>query len=87
MKKTIICRCEDVLLLEVEEAIAAGHHDIESLKRFTGFGTGVCQGKSCVAHVARVLESAGTGRGVSPFTPRPPVVPISLALLAGKDVE
>ena len=49
MPKTLVCRCEDVTLQELEHAIARGHDDIESLKRYTGFGTGWCQGKGCVA--------------------------------------
>jgi sarcosine oxidase, subunit beta len=87
MSKILICRCEDVLLQEIEGAIVAGHKDIESLKRYTGFGTGVCQGKSCVAQVARVLaERTGTPpRLISPITPRPPIVPLPLRLLAGVD--
>lgn len=89
MNKTLICRCEDVLLSDITEAIAAGNQDVESLKRFTGFGTGVCQGKSCVAHVGAVLaEHLGGHTGgvpVSPFTPRPPVSPIPLRLLATPD--
>ncbi len=87
MSKVLICRCEDVLLNEIEEAIALGNEDIESLKRYTGFGTGVCQGKSCVAHVARVLceRAQLSPDAVEPFTPRPPVTPIPLRLLAGED--
>jgi len=42
-----------------EEAIARGHDDIESLKRYTGFGTGWCQGKWCVALCARLLVERG----------------------------
>ncbi|MDP9036246.1 MAG: (2Fe-2S)-binding protein [Myxococcota bacterium] len=45
MTKTLACRCEDVTLRDIEDAIARGHDDIESLKRYTGFGTGWCQGK------------------------------------------
>jgi hypothetical protein len=39
--KVLVCRCEDVTLDEVEEAIAKGHRDLESVKRYTGFGTGL----------------------------------------------
>jgi sarcosine oxidase subunit beta len=85
MSKVVVCRCEDVLLGELVAAIEAGNEDIESLKRYTGFGTGVCQGKSCVAHVARVLaERCPTAAEARPFTPRPPVAPIPLRLLAGE---
>jgi sarcosine oxidase, subunit beta len=89
MTKVLICRCEDVLLADIEDAIDSGHTDVESLKRYTGFGTGVCQGKSCVAPVARVLfERTGcAAHTISPFTPRPPIAPLPMRLLAAKDAE
>jgi bacterioferritin-associated ferredoxin len=82
MAKILACRCEDVTLHELEDAIARGHDDLESLKRYTGFGTGWCQGKSCVAICARVLVEKG-GSADLPFTPRPPYHPLALADLAG----
>ena len=82
MTKSLVCRCEDVTLHELEEAIARGHDDIESLKRYTGFGTGWCQGKSCVALCARLLVERG-GSAELPITPRPPLHPLRLADLAG----
>jgi hypothetical protein len=71
-----------VTLHDVEEAIARGHTDLESLKRYTGFGTGWCQGKSCVALCARLLAERG-GSAALPITPRPPFHPLKLADLAG----
>lgn len=82
MSKTLVCRCEDVTLHELEEAIKRGHDDIESLKRYTGFGTGWCQGKSCVALCARLLTERG-GSAAMPITPRPPIHPMPLRDLAG----
>jgi NAD(P)H-nitrite reductase large subunit len=82
MSKTLACRCEDVTLQDLEDAIARGHTDIESLKRYTGFGTGWCQGKWCVALCARLLVERG-GSAALPITPRPPVHPIALGDLAG----
>ena len=82
MAKILVCRCEDVTLPELEEAVARGHTDIESLKRYTGFGTGWCQGKSCVALCARLLAERG-GDATMPITPRPPLHPLRLADLAG----
>jgi NAD(P)H-nitrite reductase large subunit len=80
--KTLACRCEDVTLHDLEEAIARGHTDIESLKRYTGFGTGVCQGKGCVALCARLLVERG-GSAALPITPRPPIHAVELGHLAG----
>lgn len=82
MAKILVCRCEDVTLHELEEAVARGHDDIESLKRYTGFGTGWCQGKGCVALCARLLVERG-GDAALPITPRPPFHPLRLADLAG----
>jgi NAD(P)H-nitrite reductase large subunit len=82
MSKTLVCRCEDVTLQELEHAIERGHDDLESLKRYTGFGTGWCQGKSCVALCARLLTEKG-GSAAMPITPRPPFHPLRLADLAG----
>lgn len=82
MAKTLVCRCEDVTLHELEEAIARGHDDLESLKRYTGFGTGWCQGKGCVALAARLLAERD-GDASRPFTPRPPFHPLRIADLAG----
>lgn len=67
---------------ELDDAIVRGHTDIESLKRYTGFGTGFCQGKSCVALCARRLVERGFPAAL-PFTPRPPFHPLPLAALAG----
>jgi NAD(P)H-nitrite reductase large subunit len=80
--KTLVCRCEDVTLPDLEDAIARGHRDIESLKRYTGFGTGWCQGKGCVALCAQLLRARG-GSAALPITPRPPVHPIAFGDLVG----
>jgi NAD(P)H-nitrite reductase large subunit len=80
--KVLLCRCEDVTLDDVVDALEKGHDDIESVKRYTGFGTGYCQGKQCVAVCARVIAER-TGRPpAAPFTPRPPFHPVPLAHLA-----
>jgi len=81
--KVLICRCEDVTLGELDEAIEKGHDDLESVKRYTGFGTGWCQGKQCVGLVARLLVERGGQVPQLPITPRPPFHPVPLAHLAG----
>ena len=79
--KTLACRCEDVTLDELDGAIDIGYRDIESLKRYTGFGTGICQGKWCLAPCALRLFEKG-GDASEPMTPRPPIHPVPLATLA-----
>jgi sarcosine oxidase subunit beta len=71
---------------EVRRAFAAGHRDLESVKRYTGLGTGPCQGKSCVPIAIRELQRLGaTAREAAPFTIRPPIRPVPLGVLAALD--
>lgn len=85
----MVCTCEDVNDVELREAIARGCRDLESLKRYTGFGTGPCQGKTCVtlarALLAEAIEVDASKLGAITF--RPPTQPIPLRLLAGDDAE
>jgi sarcosine oxidase subunit alpha len=88
--KLFLCLCEDVTLGEVLEALEEGYDDIESLKRFSGVGTGFCQGKLCLRHLCETLaETRGLDPGaVSPPTQRPPIFPTEIHYLAGDgDVE
>ncbi|MEM6954211.1 MAG: (2Fe-2S)-binding protein [Myxococcota bacterium] len=81
-EKILLCRCEDVTLHALEVAVERGHRDLESVKRYTGFGTGWCQGKQCTALCARELIRLGGEVSNAPITPRPPVHPLPLASLA-----
>jgi len=84
-RKVILCRCEDVTLADVEHAVRLGYTDVEEVKRYTGFGTGPCQGKECLRGiVAAIAAAAGRDPGtLAPFMSRPPLVPTELAILAG----
>lgn len=87
--KRIVCRCEDVTAKDVEHAVALGFSDLEEVKRYTGFGTGPCQGKECLRTVA-LLIAERTGQhpsAVTPFTSRPPLAPTELKhLVRRKDL-
>lgn len=92
MSKTILCHCEDVEIHELYSALRQGYGDLETLKRYTGIGTGKCQGKCCFLQTLRVLEALvenhGAGDGAPPAgftgdtgsiripTLRPPVLPL-----------
>lgn len=83
-KRTFICRCEDVTLHEVERAIEAGLTSIEVIKRYTGLGTGPCQGKECMVAISRVLADKRLVPldQLQPFTARPPAESVTFAALA-----
>lgn len=91
MSKSLICTCEDVTASEVEHAIGKGYCDIESVKRFTGFGTGMCQGKQCLNAVARLLEDKAPKKPrpdqLMPFTPRPPLFPTEMGYWASTSFD
>lgn len=82
--KVIICRCEDVTLADLEHAVALGYTHIEEAKRYTGLGTGPCQGKECMAPTCLYLARAAGQKAAEmpPFTARPPLASVSLGTLA-----
>lgn len=82
--RSYVCRCEDIDLAEVHEAIEEGYSDLESLRRFTALGTGPCQGKACLSECIRILAEHHDvpEQEVGLMTLRPPIMPIPLGLLA-----
>ena len=82
--KIVLCRCEDVTLADVEHSVSRGYVDIEEVKRYTGFGTGPCQGKECLGPVATALArlTREPPSAIAPFTSRPPIAPTPLRILA-----
>ena len=57
--KAIVCRCEDVTLADVAaHASRSATRRVEEVKRYTGLGTGPCQGKECMVHAARLCARA-----------------------------
>jgi NAD(P)H-nitrite reductase large subunit len=82
--KIVLCRCEDVTLADLEHCVSRGYLDIEEVKRYTGFGTGPCQGKECLAPMATQLARL-TGKRpeqIPAFTSRPPIAPTPIKILA-----
>src|SRR5205807_1481191 len=88
-EKAIVCACEDVSVHDVDDAIAHGYADIESLKRYTGLGTGPCQGKSCEVGAMRTCaqRNAVPPEARVPFRARPPQAPTQLSAYAGLPAE
>ena len=54
--KTIVCRCEDITLAGIKEAIADGCRTIDEIKRVTRAGMGPCQGRTCRMLIAQELS-------------------------------
>lgn len=80
----IICRCEEVTRKTIENAIERADDTLDSVKRSTRAGMGLCQGRTCQRLVAKILRDK-TGKALEELTPptsRPPFRPIKLELLA-----
>lgn len=79
----IICRCEEITMSEIIEAIEDGCDSVTWVKRKTRAGMGLCQGRTCGRLVARLITQQ-TGQDLAdvlPDTRRPPVRPIPLEIL------
>lgn len=87
--QVIICRCEEVSLKEILEAIAEGARTVNEVKMRTRAGMGLCQGKTCRRLVSQILaQQTGQPLGeILPATFRPPVRPIPIGVLATGDDE
>lgn len=87
MKKSIVCRCEDITEDDVIQAIDEGYTDLEELRKKLRIGMGPCQGRVCIQLVMKILEKK-TGKKVgkaSMPTSRPPLIPVPLGSLASDD--
>jgi sarcosine oxidase subunit beta len=85
--KTIVCRCEDVTLDDIQHTLALGYATVEEVKRYTGLGTGPCEGKECMVHAARLCATASgvAAAQVTPFTARPPIAATPLGVFANAE--
>jgi len=77
----------DATVADVRRAIRAGLRSVEHVKRYTSIGTGSDQGKlgnvNAIRVAAELLEVHPGELGTTTF--RPPYVPVSFALLAGRN--
>jgi sarcosine oxidase subunit beta len=88
-ERSFVCRCEDVTVAEVDRTLAGGLTTIEEIKRYTGLGTGPCQGKECIPALCKLLIARGAlaPAQAQPFTSRPPIEPVTLGTLAAAPPE
>lgn len=80
----LVCRCEEVTVGEIREAIAQGAFDVVGVKRRTRAGMGLCQGRSCEKLVQQIIsQELGVGPDqTGSSSVRPPVRPVTYGALA-----
>lgn len=84
-KNTIICRCEDVTLEDIEEVMKRGYTSMEEIKRITRCGMGQCQGRTCrMLLLTELAKFTGVGPGDIKITSfRPPVKNVKMSVIQG----
>jgi len=82
----MICRCEEITLSEIKQAIKEGARDVTGIKRRTRAGMGLCQGRTCEKLVQQIIkEELGIKiEEIGTSTFRPPVRPVTFGTLGGE---
>ena len=83
----IVCRCEDVTVGEIREAIHSGIRTLDGIKRATRAGMGLCQGLTCQILVEQILLEETGKRDNSLLNKRPPLKPTQVEILVGEKDE
>ncbi|WP_227937650.1 (2Fe-2S)-binding protein [Alkalihalobacillus deserti] len=84
--QTVICRCEEVTMSEIQETVNRYKCSSREVKLRTRAGMGPCGGRTCRGMIDRLVEQMG-GPSVTKevsLSYRPPVRPISFGVLGGE---
>ena len=83
----IVCRCEEISVGEIVEAISQGARDVTGIKRRTRAGMGLCQGRTCELLVQQILRAElGNELDFGVSTPRIPQRPVKLDTLGSGEL-
>jgi len=83
---TIICRCEEVSLEDIQQTASNYSCSAREVKLRTRAGMGYCGGRTCRPAVDAVLEAL-TGERAGheiPLKVQPPIRPVTLSILGGQ---
>lgn len=84
---TLVCRCENVALVDIQAAIEAGAVSMAAIKQRTRLGMGGCQGRYCTRLASQILHDkiGGSPDEFSMFAAQPPLKPLSIDQLSADD--
>lgn len=54
-QSTIVCRCEEITVEDLETAISQGAETFDDVKRLTRSGMGICQAKTCRTVISELI--------------------------------
>lgn len=84
--ETLVCRCEEVTVADIDAAIELGARDPHSAKLLSRAGMGLCQGRVCGYAVAcLVADRVGGSPDLNAGTERAVATPVPLGLIAERD--
>jgi NADPH-dependent 2,4-dienoyl-CoA reductase/sulfur reductase-like enzyme len=85
---TVLCRCEEISVGEIRQAINEGATTVNAIRMLTRAGMGRCQGRMCGGLVADLLahELGQPVEAGGQATPRPPIVPVPLGGLVEEEI-
>ncbi len=85
---TVVCRCENLTLEDIEGRRREGATSMLQLKAATRMGMGRCQGRNCLATLAALVAGSTGAETPAPTWPRgrPPARPIRLADLQHEEI-
>jgi len=83
----LVCRCNEVSIKEIREAIRNGARTVRDIKKRTRAGMGLCQGRTCGKTVARIIanELKISIEKVEMDTQRMPVRPVKIKNFLSKE--
>jgi thioredoxin reductase len=86
---TIVCRCEEIRLVEILEAIDSGYKKPATIKNKTRSGMGRCQGRMCGTIVTQVLarQLSLTPEQIGYYHIRSMIKPVTLSQLGNMDIN
>lgn len=85
---TIVCRCEEIRLFEILEAIGSGYKKPATIKNKTRSGMGRCQGRMCGTIVTQILAQhlSLTPEQIGYYHIRSMIKPVTLSQLGNMDI-
>ncbi|GGM16308.1 FAD/NAD(P)-dependent oxidoreductase [Nakamurella endophytica] len=80
---TVVCRCEEVTVADIDDAIRLGARDGRTVKLLSRSGMGWCQGRECgYATSCLTAHRLGTEPDLAAGADRPVATPVPLGLVA-----
>lgn len=80
-RELVVCRCEEVTVGDVQDAVRAGCRTLQEVKMATRAGMGPCQGRVCRTLLERLASLEAPPAGAAGLTKRLPVYPVPLGQL------